>query len=288
MYQDFSEFLDHLYNRTAHTPAFVVDLVKLISKDDRFRGMPDAKPSPAPVTDTKPLNIKDKPTETAENTQTLDNEEVPEFEENDPINQNITPHLANNNNPTPDNYSDEFHLPFIENIEVKDIKSLVVVHKSRIMKFGETTVPAPLGVNIDPKTGELTVPIEIIPVGDAILKPKVEKNLLINEGFIKLKTIAHHPDLGTCPNTKKCFVKETTIPVQSVHEIKGIRPGDKVQEKVEVKSISVMGIPDNSMPKSAGQKINLLIKIILEVKVVIAREEIISVLSCKSFKKPVN
>lgn len=159
---------------------------------------------------------------------------------------------------------------------VKKIKTLVVVAKKTILKVGDTIIPAPIGVKIDPKTGELMVPIKVIPVGDAVLKPEIEKDLLINQGFIKLLLIFKEDDCEPCTDVRKKITKEVLVPIQSVHKIDCLYSGDHIQEKVKVKAITVRGIPVNDC-KSGGTKWDLIIKVILQVKIVIAREEIISV-----------
>ncbi|MEG6615291.1 hypothetical protein V6C27_02460 [Peptococcaceae bacterium 1198_IL3148] len=169
-----------------------------------------------------------------------------------------------------------------DNVIKKEIKALVVLHKEKILKYAEGVIPAPIGVEIDSKTGQLTVPVEIIPVSEVILNPKVVNNLLINEGFVKVKIIAYISDPEPCHDERKCITKEATVPIQSVHQIGGIYPDDDIEEKVHIKSISVIGIPDNSLPKSVGQRIDLAIKIVLEVKLIISRKEIISVLACNN------
>lgn len=173
------------------------------------------------------------------------------------------------------------HTPSGYDIAIKKIKASVIVNRDKIMKLAEGVIPAPIGVEIDSKTGQLKVPIEIIPVGDVVLKPKIVDDLLINEGFIKLKIIVYSSDSEPCTDARKCLTKEATIPIHSIHQIDGISPGDNVQEKVSIKSISLLGFPDHSLSKAVGKKINLTIKVVLEVKLTISREEIISVLVCK-------
>lgn len=273
MHNDFNEFLNHLYNRKVHIPTFFADLIKMSRKNTRPRSnpapesMPSQKSKPDLAHDSKPS-----PSQKSKPDPTHDPKPSPAHRPKTTPTQdlNLTPAHELENMPT------LLSLPFAKDIVIKKIKTLVLVHKEKIMKFGEVVIPAPIGVKIDAKTGKLTVPVEIVPVGDVILNPIIEKNLLINEGFIKLKIIINNPD---CPDVKKFIVKEITIPIQSVHEIIGIRPDDAVQEKVKIKSISVMGIPDDTDSQSAGRKINLIIKIIIEVKLIIAREEVVSVLS---------
>jgi hypothetical protein len=177
---------------------------------------------------------------------------------------------------------ERLHIHSTDNVIKKEIKALVVLHKDKIMKHAEAVIPAPIGVEIDPISGQLTVPVEIIPVGEVILNSKVVNNLLINEGFIKIKIIAYISDCEPCPDEKKCITKEATVPIQAVHQIEGICTDDDIEENVHIKTISVFGIPDNNFPKSVGQRINLAIKIVLEINLIISRKENILVLACNS------
>lgn len=252
MYNEIFEFLDYLYSRTRNIPK------------------PINPPKPPIVTTITPISSP---------------ETVPtSLHTSAPIispTSTLMAESAHISTPEPVRKLTDLQMPsFVEDIFVKKIKTFVLLHKDKIMKFGEGIIPAPIGVEIDPKTGELTVPVEIVPVGNVVLNPKIVNDLLINEGFIKIKLISYNQDSEPCPDERKCIVKEATIPIQSFHDIEGICPDDHVQEKVEIKSISVMGIPDDSVPKSGGRKINLIVKVILEVKLTICREEIISVLSC--------
>ncbi|MDO7788679.1 hypothetical protein [Desulforamulus aquiferis] len=160
---------------------------------------------------------------------------------------------------------------------IKEIKTFVVVFRDTLTKIGEATIPAPIGVDIDPKTGEVNVPLEITPMGDVVLNPIIGKNKLVNEGSLKIMLTFKDLYPGPCPDVRKSISHEVLVPIQSVHKIEEICPEDHIQEKVEIKSIKVKGIPDKSISKFAGRKMNLLIKVTLQVEVIIAREEIICV-----------
>lgn len=165
--------------------------------------------------------------------------------------------------------------------KIKELKAPVVVFKETIMKVGESTIPAPIGVKIDYKTGEIMVPVKIAPAGDVVLIPKIEKKLLINEGFVRLKMLFKDPDPEPCPDVRKDIRIEIIVPIQSVHHIDYIRPHDQVQESAKIEAITIRGIPDNSLPRAAGQKANLLIKVVLKVQVTVMREEIVPVKPAK-------
>lgn len=161
--------------------------------------------------------------------------------------------------------------------ETKEIKTLVVVYKTTIMKVGEIIIPAPIGVKIDQNTGMIMTPIKIAPADNVILTPKVERGLLINEGFVKIKMLFKKPNPEPCLDVRKGINKEVVVPIQSVHPIDCLRPGDEVKENIKVETITVMGSPDNSLPKSTGQKANLIIKVVLKIKLTILREKVIPV-----------
>ncbi|RYD05332.1 hypothetical protein N752_09815 [Desulforamulus aquiferis] len=110
-------------------------------------------------------------------------------------------------------------------------------------------------------------------MGNVVLKPEIEKNLLINQGYLKLKLIFNDPCPSSCSAARSKISREVIVPVQSVHKIDNLCPDDHVQEKVKVKAISVRGVPDSAN----CQKWNIIIKVILEVKLVISREELVSV-----------
>ncbi|MEG6615288.1 hypothetical protein V6C27_02445 [Peptococcaceae bacterium 1198_IL3148] len=161
--------------------------------------------------------------------------------------------------------------------KIKEIKTQVVIFKETIMKIGENIIPAPIGVKIDPKIGKIMAPIKIAPASDVVLTPKIEKGLLVNEGFVKVKMLFKNPDPEPCPDVRKSISKEVVVPIQSVHQIDCLRPGDEVKENAKIETITVMGIPDNSSPKSTGQKANLIIKVVLKIKLTILREQVIPV-----------
>ncbi|WP_031516903.1 hypothetical protein [Desulfofalx alkaliphila] len=148
-----------------------------------------------------------------------------------------------------------------------------IVAKKEFIKVGETTIPAPIGVEIDPKTGDLLVPVESKPVGDPVLTPIIKKNLLINEGFIKLKLLFKLQNSAHCPDAKGGLIKEVVVPIQSVQKLDNIRPGDEVKEQSKIKAITIVGIPADTSSKIAGQKANLIVKVVLKVKLIVYRKK---------------
>lgn len=159
----------------------------------------------------------------------------------------------------------------------KKIKTLAVIAKKTVQKVGDLEITAPVGVGIDQTTGNLTAPVRLEILGEPVLKPRIIKNHLINEGFVPAKLIVEDNDPEPCTDIRKGFVQRVFIPFQSVLEFEGIKPGDDIQEKIKVKSTSVMGFPDVRPPGLAGTKVKLILKVILKVKIIISRECIIAV-----------
>ncbi|ABZ82649.1 hypothetical protein HM1_0024 [Heliomicrobium modesticaldum Ice1] len=154
---------------------------------------------------------------------------------------------------------------------------MVVVAEKEVKKVADLTIPAPVGVGLDPHTGQLTASVELEPFGEPQLQPKIINNMVINEGIICVKLIVKDNDPAPCPDVRKGFEKKICIPVQTVLECKGIQPDDDIQEKVCISALSVFAVPANSTTGTAGNVVNLILKAILDVKMVIAREEVITI-----------
>ncbi len=159
----------------------------------------------------------------------------------------------------------------------KKIKTLAIIAERSVQKIGDLTITAPIGVGIDKTTGDLTVPVRLEAIGEPVLKPKIIHDKLINEGFVRAKLIVEDNDPEPCPDVRKGLTKEIYIPIQRVIEIKGICPGDHIQEFAKIKSLSVFAFPDKLQSGFAGTKVKLILKVILDVKIIIAREEIVTV-----------
>ena len=159
----------------------------------------------------------------------------------------------------------------------KKVKASVVIAEKTVDKVGDLIISAPIGVDIDKNTGELTAPVRIEALEKPVLKPKILCDLLINQGFLKARLIVEDNDPEPCPDVRKGIIKTVIIPIQSVIDIKGIRPSDHVQEHVKIRSLSVFAIPDLGPNGVVGKKIKLILKVILKVKIVVSREEIICV-----------
>lgn len=156
------------------------------------------------------------------------------------------------------------------------IKTLVVIAEECVQKMGSFTIDAPVGVGID-ANGKLTHPVRLEPIGEPILGSTIIENKLINEGYVRAKLIVEDIDPKPCADVRKFVPQVVTIPFQTVHDIPGIRPGDHIQEFSRIEALVVSGTPVPCPPGASGSVVALGLKIVLEVKVVIARECIIAV-----------
>lgn len=162
----------------------------------------------------------------------------------------------------------------------KKIKTFVVIAEENIQKVGDLVIDAPIGVDINKISGVLTVPVILKPIGQPVMTPKIIKDKLINEGLVHVKLIIENNDPQPCPGIQKNIWKQLTIPVQDVREIKGIEPGDQIEEIVEIESLSVFGLPSCPQSGQVGTVGKLIIKVILKVRIIITRLEILTISVC--------
>lgn len=155
------------------------------------------------------------------------------------------------------------------------VKALVVKAEKTIQKVGSIQICAPMGVRIDPKTGELKTSVELKLLGLPVFTPTVLSCKLINHGLQKACLVVQKSRRSSCDFSVLAKV-DLDIPIFSMHDIAHIQPGDQVQEQAEVESIDIRGIRD---PKSqgCGDQTQLIIKVIYKVKVTIVREETVCI-----------
>lgn len=150
-------------------------------------------------------------------------------------------------------------------------KALVVKAEQTLQKVGTLQICAPLGVQIDSKTGELITPVELKLLGKPVFTPTVVPCKLINHGLQKACLIVEQPRNSGCGYGIVAKLN-LDVPIFAMHEIPGLQPGDAVQEKAEVESIDIRGIRNPSSPE-CGDTDLLIIKIVYKVEVCITREE---------------
>ncbi|HKM42883.1 MAG TPA: hypothetical protein VJZ70_02720 [Limnochordia bacterium] len=154
------------------------------------------------------------------------------------------------------------------------VKALVVKADLNVQKTGRIQVAAPLGVRVDPNTGEVETPLELKLLGQPVFTPTIVPDKLINHGLQKACLLVHRPG-GDC----KLSISSKTnldIPIYGMHDIPCIQAGDHIQETAEVESIDIRGIKDPGY-QGCETKNMLIITVVYKIKVVIAREELIRI-----------
>lgn len=156
----------------------------------------------------------------------------------------------------------------------RTIKALVVKAEQTVQKVGEIQISAPLGVKVNHTTGKLETPVELKLIDLPVFTPTVICDKLINHGLQKACLIVQKAGRADCVLAVSAKIN-LDIPISSMHDIPDIKEGDHVQEKAEVESIDIRGFRDPNY-HGCEQKDILIIKVVYKVKVVIAREELVT------------
>ncbi len=157
----------------------------------------------------------------------------------------------------------------------RTIKALVVKAERVVQKVGEIQIASPLGVKVNHMTGELETPVELKLIDKPVFTPTVVCDKLINQGLQKACLVVQKTGRADCVFSVSSKIN-LDIPIFSMHDIPDIKSGDHVQEKAEVESIDIRGIRDPNY-RGCEQKDILIIRVVYKVKVIIAREEVITV-----------
>jgi hypothetical protein len=156
-----------------------------------------------------------------------------------------------------------------------ELKTKLVVSEETFQKVGVIDITAPPGIGFDALTGKTTHRLFLEAIGCPTLKPVVLHNKLVNEGFLRARLVIEDMDPNPCPDVRKQNAIQVVIPFQSIQDIKGICPGDHVQEFPEIEGLLVSATPGICDPN--GNTAKLTLKAILKVRALITRECIVSV-----------
>lgn len=146
------------------------------------------------------------------------------------------------------------------------IKTNVIIAEIEATKIANLDLKAPLGVDVNLDTGELTKVVRVEPARKPVLRKTIIPGKLINEGFLKARLIVEPDEVETV----------LYLPIYSVTKIDEIKPGDQVTEVSELEHISVSGLPDVIPIGQSGYKVKLLVRALLKVQITVTREEIVS------------
>ncbi|HHT27873.1 MAG TPA: hypothetical protein GXZ82_11585 [Firmicutes bacterium] len=156
-----------------------------------------------------------------------------------------------------------------------ELKTKLVVSEETFQKVGVIDITAPPGVGFDALTGKTTHRMYLEPIGCPTLKPVVLHDKLVNEGFLRARLVIEDLDPHPCPDVRKQSAIQVVIPFQSIQDIKGICPGDHVQEFTEIEGLLVSATP--GICDANGNTAKLTLKAILKVRALITRECVVAV-----------
>lgn len=142
----------------------------------------------------------------------------------------------------------------------------VVVAEIEATKIASLEMQAPLGVDVQLDTGELTKQVRVIPLDEPLLRRTILPGKLINEGFLKVQLMVEDNELQNV----------LYLPIFSVTDIEGIQPGDHVLEFSELEHISVSGLPDVVPLGQSNYRVKLFVRALLKIQITVTREEIVS------------
>ncbi|NMB20311.1 MAG: hypothetical protein GX979_05550 [Firmicutes bacterium] len=142
----------------------------------------------------------------------------------------------------------------------------VVIAEIEATKIASLEMKAPIGVDVELETGELTKLVSITPLSEPVLRRTILPGKLINEGFLKVKLMVEGNDLE----------HTLYLPIFSVTEIEGIQPGDHVLEFSELEHSSVSGLPDVVPLGQSNYQVKLFVRVLLKLQITVTREEIVS------------
>ncbi|NLL48340.1 MAG: hypothetical protein GX249_07130 [Firmicutes bacterium] len=142
----------------------------------------------------------------------------------------------------------------------------VVVAEIEATKIASLEMQAPLGVDVQLDTGELTKQVRVIPLDEPLLRRTILPGKLINEGFLKVQLMVEDNELQNV----------LYLPIFSVTDIEGIQPGDHVLEFSELEHISVSGLPDVVPLGQSTYRVKLFVRALLNIQITVTREEIVS------------
>ena len=159
--------------------------------------------------------------------------------------------------------------------EKRVIKALVIIADPTVQKVGMIQIPAPLGVKVDGRTGELETPVELKLIGEPVFTPSIVCGKLINHGLQKARLIVKKTRSTSC-SYAIASTHDLDIPINGVHPVCKIEPGDHVKETATVETIEIRGFRHPNQQECDGQYV-LNIQVFYKVRIVVAREESICI-----------
>ena len=155
-----------------------------------------------------------------------------------------------------------------------EIKVPNVICRKSIQEYGDLVVQAPAGITMNRNTGCLDQHLRIEPAGSPQLRTvTVIPGKVVNMGVVPIRLLA---------NDQVVF-QLLEVPFQAVIECPGAMPGDLVQKhdfQVEGFALAPVCLPAQGCPVL---QLHIIIKVIVEFCLVVARESILRVEAVQPF-----
>ncbi|WP_422444631.1 hypothetical protein [Thermoanaerobacterium sp. DL9XJH110] len=152
------------------------------------------------------------------------------------------------------------------------LKTLVVVCEQNVQEIGEIRITAPPGVILDPITGLLNVKPTLTVVDNPVLNDATLDGKVINYGWVKV--------LLTITGIAVPVSSYYAIPLQGHISCPDIQPGDHVQHFPKLEGTLVYALPSVDPVTGSLSTGVLSLKVAYDVKIVVAREQLVSVPVC--------
>lgn len=154
------------------------------------------------------------------------------------------------------------------------LKVQKVICTERVQEFGDVTIPAPVGVTLDPLTGQLSANVTLTPVGiPQIRTVTVLLDKVINQGIVTASLSVNNV----------VVIPSIEIPFQGIIDCPGAKPGDLVQKhdvQIEGFSVSPVQLLVGGLPV-----LNLVLKVVIDLCVVVTEETIMKINAAEPFCK---
>ena len=189
------------------------------------------------------------------------------------INSSFEKHFNNNHNIE---YNDYCKSPSKECYK-ENIKASVIYSERTVQSINDFELPAPIGVSID-RNGKVNSAIFFELIEPLNLISDIKEKAIITQGLMHLKLIFKHSEPCPCSDLKKEICKEIYIPIQNVilNELVCDGLSSVIYTTNEIISFSVLGYPD-IQHYEIGERIILIIKIILEIHYTFIKNKIITI-----------
>jgi hypothetical protein len=158
--------------------------------------------------------------------------------------------------------------------QTEEIKVPGVICRQSVQEFGDVLIPAPAGITFDTTSGQLQQVVRLEMAGNPQLRSVVVlPGKVINMGVVPARLLVN----------EQVVLQLFEVPFQAVIECPGAQPGDLVQKhdfQVEGFALAPIRLPETGSPTLS---LHLMIKVVVQFCLVVARETIFRVEAAKPF-----